>query len=134
MVENSKLDKYLYKIELYLIKVIPFILACVAFLNTVLSYFNIDIPLLSYIGGMSLIPLLFLYISSFVFKFCLFHRLSLYYITLNWTLNIVDFYIIIPINDRYMMSMYLIITFIFIVLAIYGHCKEKFCKDFKRNY
>ena len=46
-------------------------MAFIYFLNTVLSYLNIDIVLLSYIGGISLLPLLFIYLCSFVYKFCL---------------------------------------------------------------
>ena len=50
-VEERLKSKYLYKIELYSIKTIPVILAALCLLNTILSYFYIDVPLLSYIGG-----------------------------------------------------------------------------------
>ena len=62
-VEES-LSKSLYKIELYLIKVIPMVLSGIALLNTVLSYLYIDVPLLSYLGGVSVLTIAFLYISS----------------------------------------------------------------------
>ena len=65
-----KLSVKLYKIKLYLLKIMPMLLALVNFINIVLSFNGIDIPLLSYIGGISFIPLIFLYISSYVFKFC----------------------------------------------------------------
>jgi len=96
VVEKSKSDliqKSLYKIELYIIKIIPYILALFYLLNTTLSYFYIDIPLISYIAGVSLLPLLFLYISSFVFKFCIYHRLPIYYIFINWLITILDYYL-----------------------------------------
>ena len=132
MVENS-INRVLYKIELYLIKIIPFVLAGICFLNTVLSYYNIDIPLFSYIGGISLLPLLFLYVSSFVFKFCLFHRLPIYYTAINWLLNTLDYYIEIPLSNRNLYILYLTITFIFIILLVYGHCKKHSIKIIKRN-
>lgn len=132
-VEENSLSKSLHKIELWLIKVIPFVMAFLYFLNTVLSYFNIDIVLLSYIGGISLLPLLFIYLCSFVYKFCLFNRLPIYYITINWVLNITDYYIQIPINNRSLISIYLMITFIFIALLIYEHCKRRSIKIVKRN-
>ena len=137
-VEVKLKNRYLYKIEVCIIKYIPFILALICLLNTILSYYNIDLQILSYIGGISLLPLLFLYISSYVFKFCLFHRLPIYYITINWLLNIIDYYIEIPINDRYLFSLYLILTAIFIIISVYIHqydrkYKKTICKDIKGN-
>ena len=90
---NDLLQKSLYKIELYIIKVIPYILALFYLVNTVLSYFYIDIPLISYIAGVSLLPLLFFYITSFVFRFCIYHRLPIYYIFTNWLITVADYYL-----------------------------------------
>ena len=90
---QKSLNKALYKIELYIIKIIPYILSVFYLSNTILSYFYIDIPLLSYIAGVSLLPLLFFYITSFVFKFCIYHRLPIYYIFINWTINVLDYYL-----------------------------------------
>ena len=90
---SSRLQKSLYKIELYIIKIIPYILALFYLLNTTLSYFYIDIPLISYIAGVSLLPLLFFYITSFVFRFCIYHRLPIYYIFINWLITSLDYYL-----------------------------------------
>ena len=90
---NNLLQKSLYKIELYIIKVIPYILALFYLVNTALSYFYIDIPLISYIAGVSLLPLLFFYITSFVFRFCIYHRLPIYYIFSNWIIIVSDYYL-----------------------------------------
>ena len=66
---NSR-SKTLYKLEIVLLKVIPMLLAGIYLSNTILSYvFNIDLIALSYIGGVSLLPLVFLYLSSYAFKF-----------------------------------------------------------------
>jgi hypothetical protein len=45
-----------------------------------MTIFGVDIPILASIAGMSLIPLIFMYISSYVFKFCEYHRMFLHYI------------------------------------------------------
>lgn len=125
MAKEESLNKALYKIELYIIKIIPFVLALVCFINTTLSYFGIDISFLSYLGGISIFPLLFLYLSSYVFRFCLFHRLPLHYLLLNLILNVVDDYIGIPVSNRGLYSVYLIITFIFILLVAYEHTRKR---------
>lgn len=124
-VEES-LSKSLYRIELYLIKVIPMVLSGIALLNTVLSYFYIDVPLLSYLGGVSVLTIAFLYLSSYVFKFCAYHRMFIHYITLNWVLNIIDYYIGIPLDNKELFMMYMIITGIFLFIVLY--LKLKVCK------
>lgn len=125
MAKEESLSKALYKIELYIIKIVPFVLAIVCFVNTTLSYFGIDISFLSYLGGISIFPLLFIYLSSYVFRFCLFHRLPLHYLSINLVLNIIDDYIGIPISNRGLYSIYLIITFIFILLVVYEHTRKR---------
>ena len=68
VVENLR-SKLLYKIELRLLKIIPMILAFTALLNSILSYFNIDLYILSYIGSISIFTMVFLYLSSYVIVF-----------------------------------------------------------------
>ena len=112
-------SKRLYRIELYLIKVIPVILAVICLLNTILSYFGIDLELLAYLGGNSVLSIIFLYTSSIVFRFCIYHRMFIHYITLNWVLNIIDYHIGIPITNRSLFLLYMIITGIFLFLILY---------------
>lgn len=121
-----KKQKYvLHKTLIYLLKIIPMLLASIAMLNTVLSYWNIDIPLLSYIGGVSLFPLLFLYLASYAFKFCLYHRMFLHYITITWVLNIIDYYYGIPVSNKTLFLVYMFISGVFLFIILYLHLKEK---------
>lgn len=122
--EERLRSKYLYKVELYLIKTIPVIIAAIYLLNTILSYYNIDVSVLSYIGGMSILPILFFYVSSYVFKFCAYHRIFLHYISLNWVLDIIDYYWGIPVSDKELFMLYIIITGIFCFVALWLHQKE----------
>lgn len=117
----------LHKVLIIFIKIIPMVLALLAVLNTTLSYFYIDLPILSYIGGVSVLSLTFFYISSYVFKFCVYHRMFLHYITLNWLLNIIDYYWGIPVSDKSLFLLYMIITgvFLFIILYLYLKARKK---------
>lgn len=125
IVEERLKNKYLYKLELYLIKIIPMLMAGIYLLNTILSYFTIDIPVLSYISGTSLFNLIFLYLSSIVFKFCKYHRMFIHYITINWVLNIIDYYIRIPISNRDLFLRYMIIAGISLFIILYLYIKRK---------
>lgn len=112
----GNLSKYLYKIELFSIKVIPMVIAFLYLLNTTLSYFDIDAYYLSY--AVMFLFIGFLYISSFVFKFCTWHRLFIHYISLNLILNIIDYYYGLPLSDRDLFILYMMITCIFIFLLL----------------
>lgn len=111
----------LHSIVIKLLKIIPMLLALTALLNTLLSYFYMEVPLLSYIGGVSILPILFLYLSSYAFGFCSYHRMFLHYVLVNWILNIYDYYIGIPLSDKDLLMMYLIITGIFLFVILYLH-------------
>lgn len=116
MLKEENLNKLLYKIELISIKTIPMIISFLYLMNTVSSYFDIDMYYLSYIE-MGLL-MMFLYISSYVFKFCTWHRLFLHYITINLILNTIDYYWNIPISDRNLFIMYMGITGVFMFLLL----------------
>lgn len=86
------LDKTLYKLELILLKYLSVTIGLCYLLNTILSYFNIDIILLSVIGGLSILPAIFILVSSFVFKFCIYYRLPVYYAIVCDIINYYDLY------------------------------------------
>lgn len=122
-VEESLRSKTLYKIEIGLLKIIPMVLAGIYLSNTILSYFlDIDLIILSYIGGISLLPLIFLYLSSYVFRFCIYHRVFLHYISINEIILILDTHIGLPVSDLeyfcLQMSIFGISLFLFLYLYV----------------
>ena len=131
--EERLRDKTLYKLELYLLKIIPMLLALIAFLNTVLSYFDIDLVIWSYIGSVSLLPLIFLYMSSYVFRFCEYHRMFLHYVVITNVLNVYDYYVGIPISDRELLVLHMIITGISLFIILYLYVKSTNKSSTKNN-
>ena len=123
--EESLRSKTLYKVEIGLLKIIPMVLAGIYLSNTILSYFlNIDLIILSYIGGISLLPLIFLYLSSYVFRFCIYHRVFLHYITINELILILDTHIGLPISDLEYFCLQMSIFGIFLFLFLYLYVKS----------
>lgn len=118
----KNLDKSLYKLEIFTIKTIPIVLALICFLNTLLCYLGIDLIILTYIGGVSFITLGFLYLSSFVFRFCNYHRMFLHYITIVNIISYIDMEYGIPLSNFWLhilyTSIFLIFTFIFLYLKL----------------
>lgn len=122
-VENG-VGKSLYKLELLIIKVIPFVLMLCYVLNSVLSYFNINGEIFSVIGGQSILTWIFLYISSFVFRFCVYHRLPLYYILVSDILAYYDNIIGIPVSNKELFVLNISIVGVFILLIVFFKFKQ----------
>lgn len=117
IVKEASLSKTLCRIMLYSVKVIPMVISGIYVLNTVLSYFYIDLPVLSYIVQFLFIA--FMLIASYAFKFCKWHRMFIYYILLILVLNIIDYHVGIPISNRGLLLMYVVITGMFMFYIIY---------------
>lgn len=126
-VEANLRNKVLYKVQLYMLKVIPMVMAFCYLLNSVLSYFDIDLYFLSYLSSCSICMVVYLYISSYVFRFCEYHRMFLHYIVVNTAINTYDLYIGIPLSDLEMLALYMSITGItlFIILYLYVKSNKK---------
>ena len=123
-VEESLKSKYLYKVLIITLKYIPMVISFMYMINTILSYFYIDLPVLSNIAGISLLPWLFMYLSSVVFRFCLYHKMFLYYILITDLINITDYYIGIPIENLELLMLHSFITGISLFIILYLYVKS----------
>lgn len=90
----------IYKLELICVKYVPIIIALLSLLDNVLMYYDISLDILSYIAGTSILTTIPMYISSYVYKFCKYHRMFIHYIVVNKVIAMVDNYIIIPLIVR----------------------------------
>lgn len=117
-----------YKLMLVALKLIPMLLAICSMLNMLFDFFGIDSHIFSFISGMSLLPLAFLYLASYVFGFCAYHRMFLHYIVANNVLMGIDYYIGIPVSDTILLMFYLILVGLFLFLVLYFYRKEKCCR------
>lgn len=116
VVEEKSRRSNLYKVLLIILKYIPIVIALCYMLNT-LFY----IEPLSNIAGVSLLTWIFLYLASLVFKFCVYHRMFLWYILVDDILNIIDYYYQIPISTDNILRIHNILIGItlFTILVLY---------------
>ena len=80
-------------------QILPFLLSIIGIIHTSLYFFfGLDIRMFSIIGGIGLIPLIYLWIASWGFRFCFYQKIFLYYLTLINCINIIDEYYTLPIS------------------------------------
>lgn len=105
-------SKFQYKLFLIIIKYYPSICIVSEIGYSLCEYLKTDGILFTFLGGCTLISLLFLYIASYVFRFCYLYRLSLHSTLLVNVLAMYDSFIGIPISDLNILRIYLIILLI----------------------
>lgn len=124
MTKEVQLRKSNHKVLLLILKFIPMITALCYMLNVLLALFGIDAGFLSHICGMSLLPWLFIFVATIVFRFCIYHRMFLYYILASDMVNIIDYYIGIPISAANMIMVHFVLISIFLFLILYLYVKH----------
>ena len=112
-----------------MLKVIPMLLALSAMIGMFLDFFGIDSSVFSFIGGVSLLPLLFLYLASYVFRFCEYHRMFLHYVVANNLITYADYYFGLPIENTTLFMVHIFLIGLFLFLVLYFYRKEKCCKQ-----
>ena len=114
---SSRLSKKAVLRTKRLLKVLPMVLAGLFLLNTILSSFGIDYRVFSYLASVGVIPWLFLMGSSYMFGFCEYHRMFLWYILVNNLICVTDEEIGIPVSDWWLFSIHIAVAGIFLFLV-----------------
>jgi hypothetical protein len=123
--KSKRLNRNLYFIEIKLLKILPSLIALIYFINILLNLIGVSLNSLSYIAGMSFIPLLFMYISSYVFQFCEYHRLPLHYILITNLLSIIGYEFKITIDIWLYIVLHSTLFGIAVFIALYLYLKDK---------
>lgn len=123
--EARNIDKKWYKVTLGLLKVIPMLLATCDALNTLTCLLGYDLVILSFLGGVSFLTLAFIYLVSYVFRFCTYHRMFLHYILVNNIISTLEFTVGLPVNFLGLCCIFSINFCVFLFLILYFHQKER---------
>lgn len=123
--EVRNIDKKWYKVTLGLLKVIPMLLATCDALNTLTCLLGYDLVIFSFIGGVSFLTLAFLYLVSYVFRFCIYHRMFLHYVLVNNIISTLEFTVGLPVSFLGLCCIFSINFCVFLFLILYFHQKER---------
>lgn len=123
--EARNIDKRWYKVTLGLLKVIPMLLATCDALNTLTCLLGYDFIVFSFIGGVSFLTLAFLYLVSYVFRFCIYHRMFLHYVLVNNIISTLEFTVGLPVSFLGLCCIFSVNFCVFLFLILYFHQKER---------
>jgi len=123
--ENVRSNNIKHKSFLIITKFIPHISALLYMIYTLFQFADIDTFILGYVIDYSIFPWLYIYLTSFVFRYCYVHRLPLYYILANEILTTSDYYLNIPISDLHLLLVHLLLIGFLIFGYSYYYTKYK---------
>lgn len=115
----EKSNKQLIKKFVLATKILPISIAAIQFLNMIISFFYGNDIFLNYIGSISLLPILYLYLACYTFKLCNYYQMFLHYSIVVTLINIYDYYIGIPISDIIYFIIGLSLTVVLMLIVVY---------------
>ena len=127
----EEISKSTIKLSKIVVKYIPILIAIGYFITSITSCFGVFIGFVVPIYRLSIFSFICLFACSKLLKFCIWHRLPLYYSMIIDIINAIDYYIVIPIASKWMILSYLLITGIFILCGIY--LKDRYNKNVHKN-
>lgn len=117
------------RLLILLIKFIPVIQMTGMLLNNTAYYFGINNELsytFDFLIGNSIVTTFLIYLCSYIFNFCIWHRLIITANLINLIIANIDAIIRLPITDIQLLIIYYIIASIFIIYSTIIHiCKKK---------
>lgn len=108
----KKVDKSKHKLFILITKYLPFVILIFQIIYSIFSYYNVPkniIEIVNLMGCVSIPQLIYLYIGSYVFKYCKWYRYSLHTIVLTNVLALIDIFIGIPLSNLNTLRLYLVI-------------------------
>ena len=103
------------------LKILPMMMAGLYLTNTILSSWNIDYSIFLYVAH--LLGWYLILKASYLFGFCTYHRMFLWYILANDVICITDYEFGLPISEWNLFVLHIIVAGIFMFLVLYFRLK-----------
>lgn len=128
---NTLKSKNLYKLMLVVLKGLPMIMALGFVISNTIPRINPVLNMIVHICGLLIPQFAFMYLSSYIFRFCSYHRIFLHYILAIQAITVTDWYIGIPISNNEIRYLQYTVSVVFAIIAIYLYIKHRI--DMKKS-
>lgn len=108
----------LRKLKLASVKYTPCILALANFVSNLFYFYRIDTTYLCFIAGGSILLMVNSIIDSYVFKFCVWHKVLIAYSVSVNIINLIDYINPMIVTTIEMINIIYTISFIFLIVTI----------------
>lgn len=128
---NTLKSKNLYKLLLVVLKGLPMVMALGFVLSNTIPRINPVLNMIVHICGLTIPQFAFMYLSSYIFRFCSYHRIFLHYILAIQVITVTDWYIGIPISNDEIRYLQYGVSVVFAIIAFCLYIKHRI--DMKKS-
>lgn len=116
---------------LTILKGLPMVMALGFVISNTIPRINPVLNMITHICGLIIPQFAFMYISSYIFRFCSYHRIFLHYILAIQAITITDWYIGIPISNNEIRYLQYAVSVVFAIIAVCLYIKHRI--DMKKS-
>ena len=124
-------SKTLYKLMLTILKGLPVVMALGFVISNTIPSIGPKLNMIVHVCGLIIPPFLFMYLSSYIFRFCSYHRIFLHYILAIQVITVTDWYIGIPISNDEIRYLQYAVSVVFAIIAVCLYIKHRI--DMKKS-
>lgn len=126
---NQIIDKRQHKLMIFTLKILPAVMASSYLIELISTLLGFGTQVLINFIGMIAAPVLFMYLASYVFKFCEYHRMFIHYVLIIEILTTAKWYFPLIITGQILLN----VTFVLSVLLIIGIILFNIAKIYKKK-
>lgn len=126
---NQIIDKRQHKLMIFTLKILPAVMASSYLIELISTLLGFGTQVLINFIGMIAAPVLFMYLASYVFKFCEYHRMFIHYVLIIEILTTAKWYFPLIVTGQILLN----VTFVLSVLLIIGIILFNIAKIYKKK-
>lgn len=126
---NQIIDKRQHKLMIFTLKILPAVMASSYLIELISTLLGFGTQVLINFIGMIAAPVMFMYLASYVFKFCEYHRMFIHYVLIIEILTTTKWYFPLIVTGTVLLN----ITFVLSILLIIGIILFNISKIYKKK-
>ena len=128
---NQIIDKRRHKLLIFVLKILPAIMAGSYVIEMISIFLGFDTQVLVNFIGMIVAPILFMYLASYVFKFCEYHRIFIHYVLILEILTTVKWYYPVIVTSELVLNISFVLSGLLMLCVVFFNV-YKIYKKYRR--
>jgi hypothetical protein len=128
---NQIIDKRKHKLLIFTLKILPAIMADSYVIEMISIFLGFGTQVLVNFIGMIVAPILFMYLASYVFKFCEYHRIFIHYILILEILTTIKWYYPVIVTSQLVLNVSFFLSGLLMLCVVFFNV-YKIYKKYRR--
>jgi hypothetical protein len=128
---NQIIDKRKHKLLIFTLKILPAIMADSYVIEMISIFLGFGTQVLVNFIGMIVAPILFMYLASYVFKFCEYHRIFIHYVLILEILTTIKWYYPVIVTSQLVLNVSFFLSGLLMLCVVFFNV-YKIYKKYRR--